>query len=148
MPQDRLGRRALRELHLRCAVLQRNASRQHDGVASNGAGDLYSLGHCIDIDRAEKLDTHLAAQVDAIDLLRGPHGESHIVFSGEPAIHTSPLPLRQPLDLDGYRRLEELGVTVLTTMPWLFYGGPTDSLQQKLDGLARFGEDVIAHFAS
>jgi probable F420-dependent oxidoreductase len=47
-------------------------------------------------------------------------------------------------DLDGYRRLEDLGVTHLTTIPWLFYGGVTESLQQKLDGLARFGDEVIA----
>ncbi len=47
-------------------------------------------------------------------------------------------------DLDGYRRLEDLGVTHLTTIPWLFYGGATESLQQKLDGLARFGDEVIA----
>jgi len=47
-------------------------------------------------------------------------------------------------DLDGYRRLAELGATHLTTMPWLFYGADPDDLQQKLDGIARFGEDVIA----
>jgi probable F420-dependent oxidoreductase len=50
-------------------------------------------------------------------------------------------------DLDGYRRLEEMGVTHLTTIPWLFYGGQTDSLAQKLDGLARFGDEVIAKLA-
>lgn len=46
-------------------------------------------------------------------------------------------------DVDGYRRLEELGATHLTTMPWLFYGASPESLDQKLDGIARFGEDVI-----
>ena len=46
-------------------------------------------------------------------------------------------------DVDGYRRLEDLGVTHLTTMPWVFYGASPDSLDQKLDGIARFGEDVI-----
>ncbi len=46
--------------------------------------------------------------------------------------------------LDGYRRLEEIGVTHLQTMPWLFYGGRTDSLEDKLRGLDRFAEDVIA----
>jgi len=47
-------------------------------------------------------------------------------------------------DLDGYRRLEDAGVTTLQTMPWLFYGGSTDSLRDKCDGLRRFAEDVIA----
>ena len=47
-------------------------------------------------------------------------------------------------DLGGYRRLADLGATHLTTMPWLFYGADPGSLEQKLDGIARFGEDVIA----
>jgi len=45
--------------------------------------------------------------------------------------------------IDGYRRLEELGATHLTTMPWLFYGARPDVLQEKLDGIARFGDEVI-----
>jgi probable F420-dependent oxidoreductase len=47
-------------------------------------------------------------------------------------------------DLDGYRRLADLGVTHLITMPWIFTGGTLDSLQQKCDGIRRFGDDVIA----
>jgi hypothetical protein len=48
--------------------------------------------------------------------------------------------------VDGYRRLEDLGVTALQTMPWLFYGGPTESLDKKREGLVRFADDVIAKF--
>jgi probable F420-dependent oxidoreductase len=44
-------------------------------------------------------------------------------------------------DLDGYRRVEEAGVTHLMTMPWYIYGGET--LQGKLDAIQRFGDDVI-----
>jgi probable F420-dependent oxidoreductase len=47
-------------------------------------------------------------------------------------------------DLDGYRRLEALGVTHVVTLPWVFYGGRTDSLQEKKVGLRRFAEDVLA----
>lgn len=47
-------------------------------------------------------------------------------------------------DVAGYRRVAELGATHLTTMPWLFYGADPGVLQQKLDGIARFGDDVIA----
>jgi probable F420-dependent oxidoreductase len=60
---------------------------------------------------------------------------------------------REPLEIvaacsdaagaDGYRRLEELGVTHLLTMPWLLYGGRTDSLDAKREGLLRFAEDVF-----
>ncbi len=51
---------------------------------------------------------------------------------------------RDAVDVDGYRRLEEIGVTHVQTMPWLFYTGADDSLQNKTDGLRRFADDVIA----
>jgi alkanesulfonate monooxygenase SsuD/methylene tetrahydromethanopterin reductase-like flavin-dependent oxidoreductase (luciferase family) len=47
-------------------------------------------------------------------------------------------------DIDGYRRLEDAGVTHIMTMPWAFYHGDTDSLDEKLDGVRRFADDVIA----
>ncbi len=47
-------------------------------------------------------------------------------------------------DVDAYRRLEEMGVTTLTTVPWIFYGGDPGSLVEKQDGLRRFGDEVIA----
>jgi len=47
-------------------------------------------------------------------------------------------------DLDGYRRIADLGATHFTTMPWLFYGANPDVLQEKIDGIARFGDEVIA----
>ena len=45
--------------------------------------------------------------------------------------------------IDGYRRLTELGVTDLLTMPWVFYSGFTDDLSKKIDGINRFAEDVL-----
>jgi len=46
--------------------------------------------------------------------------------------------------VDGYRRLEELGVTHIQTMPWMFYGGgDSASLREKVEGLKRFASDVI-----
>ena len=47
-------------------------------------------------------------------------------------------------DLDGYRRLGDAGVTYVLTVPWVFYHGATDSLDKKIDGAKRYGEDVIA----
>jgi len=46
--------------------------------------------------------------------------------------------------VDGVRRLEEIGVTHLLTMPWLFYGRDGQTLEGKREGLQRFAEDVIA----
>jgi probable F420-dependent oxidoreductase len=47
-------------------------------------------------------------------------------------------------NIDGYRRLEEAGVTQLLTLPWVFYGGSPDSIDDKIDGVRRYGEDIIA----
>jgi len=47
-------------------------------------------------------------------------------------------------DVEAYRRLEDIGVTHLTTLPWIFYGADPTDLQQKVDGIARFGDEVIA----
>jgi alkanesulfonate monooxygenase SsuD/methylene tetrahydromethanopterin reductase-like flavin-dependent oxidoreductase (luciferase family) len=47
-------------------------------------------------------------------------------------------------DLDGFRRLEDVGVTHVQTMPWLMYGGSTDSLDDKRDGLRQFADDILA----
>jgi len=49
-------------------------------------------------------------------------------------------------DYDGYRRLEDAGVTHLLTLPWVFYGGFTDDLQQRVDGLRRFADDILSRF--
>jgi probable F420-dependent oxidoreductase len=51
--------------------------------------------------------------------------------------------LSDVIDLDGYRRMADMGVTQLITVPWLFYGAG-ESLEQKCDGIRRFGDDIIA----
>jgi probable F420-dependent oxidoreductase len=51
-------------------------------------------------------------------------------------------------DVDAYRRLEDLGVTTLTTVPWMMYGADPNSLHDKMDGLKRFGDEVISKFRS
>ena len=45
--------------------------------------------------------------------------------------------------LDGYRRMEDLGVTHVVTFPWVFYSGFTDAVADKLDGIDRFGDEII-----
>jgi probable F420-dependent oxidoreductase len=54
---------------------------------------------------------------------------------------------RDAANLDGYRRLEEIGVTTLITMPWVFYGHDGVSLEGKCEGLRRFAGDVIEKLA-
>ncbi len=51
--------------------------------------------------------------------------------------------------LDGYRQLSGIGVTDAIAVPWLFYGAGFDSdLESKVDGIRRFGEDVISRMDS
>jgi probable F420-dependent oxidoreductase len=49
-------------------------------------------------------------------------------------------------DLDGYRRLADLGVTELQAVPWYFSGGDPDDLTVQLDSLGRFADEIIARF--
>jgi probable F420-dependent oxidoreductase len=74
-----------------------------------------------------------------IDGFRREYGREHLPF----AMVCSSV---DAVDLDGYRRLEEVGVTHLLTMPWVFYGGFTDDLDQRLAGTARFAEDILARW--
>lgn len=45
---------------------------------------------------------------------------------------------------DDFARAEELGVTTVMTVPWRYYHGSDATLEQKIDGLARFRDDVVA----
>ena len=45
----------------------------------------------------------------------------------------------------GYRAMRDMGVTVVSTMPWLYYGVKLQSpVELKIDGIKRFADDVIA----
>ncbi|MEE3327791.1 MAG: TIGR03619 family F420-dependent LLM class oxidoreductase [Myxococcota bacterium] len=45
--------------------------------------------------------------------------------------------------VEGYQRLGDGGVSHILTMPWVFYHGLTDDVDEKVDGIKRFAEDVI-----
>ena len=50
--------------------------------------------------------------------------------------------------LDGYRQQRDAGVTDAIVVPWLFYGAGFDSpLTEKIDGIRRFADDVIAEMS-
>jgi probable F420-dependent oxidoreductase len=50
-------------------------------------------------------------------------------------------------DVDGYRRLEDLGVTHAQCVPWYMHGGDPEELDTKIDSLKRFGDEIIAKYA-
>src|SRR3954471_4931572 len=45
-------------------------------------------------------------------------------------------------DLDGFKRLRDLGVTDAITQPWWFYGGDANALQTKTDSVRRFAVEM------
>jgi probable F420-dependent oxidoreductase len=47
-------------------------------------------------------------------------------------------------DLDGYRRLADVGATEVITQPWWLYGGDPEDVGVRVDALHRFGDEVIA----
>ena len=51
--------------------------------------------------------------------------------------------LNDAITVDQFRRAEDVGVTDLLTMPWAYYGGFRLPLQEKLDGMKRFADDVM-----
>jgi len=75
--------------------------------------------------------------VKRIETYRAEHGRAGRSFAIIAAASDA-------FDVDGYRRLEDAGVTHLQTMPWAFYGGTGDTLEEKRNGLERFADDVIA----
>ncbi|MCU1499120.1 MAG: class F420-dependent oxidoreductase [Acidimicrobiales bacterium] len=52
--------------------------------------------------------------------------------------------LNDAVSVDDFRRAEEVGVTDNLTMPWAFYGGFDLPLAQKIEGLHRFADDIMA----
>ena len=45
---------------------------------------------------------------------------------------------------DHFRRAEDGGVTDLLTMPWSYYGGFELALPEKLNGMKRFADEIMA----
>lgn len=101
----------------------RRAARLADGWVT----DLQSSAEIID-------------SIDRIRHWRGEYGREHLPFE----VMATP---NDAWDVDGYRRLEAAGVTHIMTMPWPFYHGDSEQLEDKLDAIRRFADDVISHFA-
>jgi alkanesulfonate monooxygenase SsuD/methylene tetrahydromethanopterin reductase-like flavin-dependent oxidoreductase (luciferase family) len=59
---------------------------------------------------------------------------------GDPAVVVA---LNDALTRDDFARAEAAGITDVMTMPWLYYHGFQATLEQKIDGMRRFAEDVL-----
>lgn len=92
---------------------------RHDGWI----GDLYT------VEEAARHARRLAEVRDEI----GATGEFRVIT----ALTDAFLP-------DQFAAAEELGVTDVWTMPWAYHHGLDATLEQKLDGIRRFADEVIA----
>lgn len=59
---------------------------------------------------------------------------------GDPTVVVA---LNDALTRDDFARAETGGITDVMTMPWLYYHGFDATLEQKIDGMHRFAEDVL-----
>ncbi len=82
----------------------------------------------------------LTAMIEDLRRLRADYGRAEVPFE---VIGTA----TDAFDLDGYRRLAEIGVTGVFSLPWRLYRGGGDSLEAKCDAVRRFGETVIARMS-
>ncbi len=74
-----------------------------------------------------------------LDGYRREYGRDHLPFAMVSAC-------KDAGDLDAYRRLADIGVTHLMTWPWVFYAGFEATPQDKLEGIRRFADDIIARW--
>lgn len=84
-------------------------------------------------------ETEITAAIDALTRYRAEYGRSDAPF--EVNVLSTDV-----FDLDGYRRLADLGVTELQAVPWYFTGGDPNDLGTQLDSLAWFADEFIARF--
>ena len=82
----------------------------------------------------------IAEVAPRLEALRAEYGRGDVPFEIK-ALCTD------VFDLDGFRRMEELGVTDAMVCPWYFRPGDVDALDHQIDAVAWFGEEIVAHFA-
>lgn len=81
----------------------------------------------------------LVGLVRQIEGYRKEYGRDHLPMEYQAVVTDA-------WDADGFKRLEDEGVTDIITVPWLIYGTPMQggTLQGRIDGLKRFADEVIA----
>ena len=74
--------------------------------------------------------------INKIKEYRKQYGRDHLPFE----VMATP---NDAFTIDGYKKLEEGGVTHILTQPWPFYFGETNDIKQKIEGVKRYAEDII-----
>lgn len=100
--------------------------------------------------RAARLLDGWIAVIHSTEELRGMVAELHRLRS---EAGRSELPFEvigtatDAFDVDGYRRLEGVGITGVFALPWRLYRVEKESLAVRCDALRRFGDEVIRRMA-
>lgn len=79
----------------------------------------------------------IIACIEKVKQFRKEYGRDHLPFS----VMATP---SDAFTVEGYKKLEDAGVTHILTMPWPFYHGETDDIDKKIDGVKRYADDIIA----
>ena len=82
----------------------------------------------------------IIACINRIKTWRKEYGRDHLPFE----VMATP---SDAWNYEGYKRLEDAGVTHILTMPWPFYHGNTDELDKKIDSVKRYSDDIISQFS-
>ncbi|GLB65061.1 LLM class F420-dependent oxidoreductase [Dietzia sp. NCCP-2495] len=90
------------------------------------------VGDLCTIDEGARWAAALRAERDKI----GATGEFQVIVA-----------LTDAITPDDFRRARQLGMTETMTAPWAYYYELDATLEQKLDGMARFSDDVISPLA-
>ncbi|HCS25960.1 MAG TPA: LLM class F420-dependent oxidoreductase [Spongiibacteraceae bacterium] len=80
----------------------------------------------------------IIACINKVKQYRKEYGREHLPFS----VMATP---SDAFTVDGYKKLEDAGVTHILTMPWPFYHGETDDIDKKIDGVKRYADDIIVN---
>jgi probable F420-dependent oxidoreductase len=81
-------------------------------------------------------EAEILAQIKQLRQLRREYGRDHLPFE----ILAAPSDV---FDLDGYRRLEEHGITHVLRQPWMLYHPGTKDPAVMIDDIRRFADEVI-----
>jgi probable F420-dependent oxidoreductase len=81
----------------------------------------------------------IAEAIDALGKYRSEYGRADLPFSVS-------VMATDAFDLDGYKHLEDLGVTHAQCVPWYMSGGDPEAFETKRDSMLRFGEEIIDRY--
>ena len=82
----------------------------------------------------------ISGVVPRLEALRAEYGRADVPFEIKALCVDA-------FDLDGFRRMEEIGVTDAVVCPWYFRPGDVNALDHQVDAVTWFGEEMVSQFS-